>query len=63
LLASCSFVAVVVAGDLILKVTEETSLLLLLGTMLISNPFLIFKELSVLFEGLVNVSGSSVTSS
>jgi len=50
---------VVLAGDLVLKVSEETSLLLLLLTVLIGNPFLVFKEVTVLFEGLVNMSSSS----
>jgi len=50
---------VVLAGDLVLKVSEETSLLLLLLTVLIGNPFLIFKEVAILLEGLVNMSGGS----
>ena len=52
----------VVAGDLILDVTEESSLLLLLLTLLINNPFLVFKELSVLLEGLVDVGGAFASS-
>jgi len=50
---------VVLAGDLVLKVSEETSLLLLLLTVFIGNPFLIFKEVAILLEGLVNMSGGS----
>lgn len=47
--------SVVVAGDLVLESSEETSLGLLPLTMLIDNPFLIFEELSVLNEGLVDI--------
>jgi len=49
---------VVVTSDLVLEVTEETSLLLLLLTMLISDPFLIFEEMSVLLKSLMNVGGA-----
>ena len=52
-----------VAGDLVLEVTEESSLGLSLLTMLIDNPFLIFEELSVLDEGLVNIGLAMGTSS
>lgn len=52
----------VVAGDLVLKVTEEASLGLSLLTVLIDDPFLIFEELSVLDEGFVNI-GLAVSTS
>jgi len=53
---------VVLAGDLVLKVSEEASLGLLPLTMLIDDPFLIFEELSVLDEGLVDI-GLAVSTS
>jgi len=54
---------VVVASDLVLEVSEEASLLLLLLTMLIDDPFLIFEELSVLDECLVDIGLAMGTSS
>ena len=51
-----------VAGDLVLKVSEEASLGLSPLTMLIDDPFLIFEELSVLDEGLVDI-GLAVSTS
>lgn len=50
------------SGDLVLELSEETSLLLSLDSSFIDNPFLIFEELSVLNEGLMNI-GLSVSSS
>jgi len=57
-----SIISVVLAGDLVLKVSEEASLGLLPLTMLIDDPFLIFEELSVLDEGLVDI-GLAVSTS
>jgi len=53
----------VVAGKLVLESTEESSLCFLLLTVLINDPFLIFEELAVLNEGLVNIGLSVGTSS
>lgn len=53
----------VVAGDLVLEIAEEASLCLLLVTMLINDPFLIFEELAVLNESLMNIGLAVGTSS
>lgn len=58
-----SIISVVLAGDLVLKVSEEASLGLLPLTMLIDDPFLIFEELSVLDEGFVDIGLAMSTSS
>jgi len=47
---------VVVTCDLVLEMTEESSLLLLLVACLINNPLLIFKKLTILHQGLMNMS-------
>lgn len=52
----------VVAGDLVLEVAEESSLLLLLFSLLINNPFLIFEEFSILNKCLMHM-GSALASS
>jgi len=52
---------VVVTSDLVLEVTKESSLLLGFVTLVIDNPFLIFEELSVFNESLMNL-GSTVFS-
>jgi len=53
----------VVAGDLVLEVSEESSLLLLLVAFLINNPFLVFKEMAILLKGLVDSCGASMAPS
>lgn len=53
----------VVAGDLVLEVSEEASLGLLPLTMLVNDPFLIFEELSVLDEGFMDIGLAVSTSS
>jgi len=58
-----SISSVVVAGELVLESSEESSLCLLSLTVLINDPFLIFEELTVLNEGLMNVGLSVGTSS
>jgi len=58
-----SISSVVVASDLVLEVSEEASLGLLPLTMLIDDPFLIFEELAVLDESLMDIGLAMGTSS
>jgi hypothetical protein len=54
---------VVVTGDLVLEVTKESSLLLGFVTMVIDNPFLIFEEVSIFNQNLVDTSLAMALSS
>ncbi len=60
---SSSVSSLVVSSDFVLEVAEEASLCLLLLTVLIDNPFLIFEELSVLDKSLVNIGLATDSSS
>jgi len=53
--------SVVVTSDLVLEVTKESSLLLGSVTLVIDNPFLIFEELSIFYEDLMNLGGTVLT--
>jgi hypothetical protein len=53
--ASLTSSLVAVAGDLVLEVPKESSLLLGLDSAVVNNPLFIFEELAVLDHSLVNV--------
>ena len=45
----------VVSGNLVLEVSEESLLGLLSVSVLVHDPFFIFEEMPVLFEGFVDI--------